>query len=87
MIYHSSPERRELIESTGANFCNYGYDSYSASDFNPGKNFVLQTIPAALGLLPFLREEIDREKPDFIFYDSMAPWGHILGLIYQLPAF
>lgn len=86
VIYHSSPERRDLIEKTGAEFRNYGYDSYKAADFNPGKNFVLQTIPATLGLLPFLLKEIEEEKPDFLIYDSMAPWGKALADISGLPA-
>lgn len=87
IIYHTSPERKELVESTGAVFRNYGYDSYKADDFNPGKNFVLQTLPAAVGLLPFLLAEVEEEKPDFIIYDSMAPWGKIIAEITGLTAF
>lgn len=87
IVYHSSPERKTLVEQNGAEFRNYGYDSYSASDFNPGKNFVLQTLPAAVGLLPFLQDEIEREKPDFLLYDSMAPWGYILGKLNNIPAY
>lgn len=87
IFYHSSPERRNVIESTGATFVNYGYDSYKAADFNPGKNFVLQTIPATVGLLPFLQAEFEREKPDFIIYDSMAIWGHVIAQIYKVPSF
>lgn len=87
VIYHSSPVRRELIEGAGAEFINYGHDEYSAADFNPGKNFVLQTIPATVGLLPFLTEEFERIRPDFIIYDSMAIWGHVIALIYGIPSF
>jgi MGT family glycosyltransferase len=87
IIYHTSPERKTLVEQNGAEFRNYGYDSYSASDFNPGKNFVLQTLPAAVGLLPFLQDEIECEKPDFLLYDSMAPWGYILGRLNNIPAY
>jgi UDP:flavonoid glycosyltransferase YjiC (YdhE family) len=87
VIYHSSPERRALIESTGALFRNYGRDDYKAADYNPGKNFVLQTIPATLGLLPVLLEEIERERPDFLIYDSMAPWGKALTQITGLPSY
>lgn len=86
VIYHSSPERRDLIESSGAQFCNYGYDSYKAQDFNPGKNFVLQTLPATVGLLPFLQKEILFTRPDLILYDSMAPWGHCLSKIHNIPS-
>lgn len=86
VIYHSSPLRRELIESAGAEFRNYGYDSYKAEDFNPGKNFVLQTIPATLYLLPILLDEIKRERPDLLIYDSMAPWGKALAQITGLPS-
>lgn len=86
IIYHSSPERRELVEAAGAKFINYGYDDYKASDFNPGQNFVLQTIPATVGLLPFLTEEFESVRPDFIIYDSMAIWGYVIGLIYNIPA-
>jgi MGT family glycosyltransferase len=87
VIYHSSPERRALIESTGALFRNYGRDDYKAADYNPGKNFVLQTIPATLGLLPVLLEEIERERPDFLIYDSMVPWGKALTQITGLPSY
>jgi MGT family glycosyltransferase len=86
VIYHSSPERRELIESTGAHFKNYGRDDYKAADYHPGTNFVLQTLPATLGLLPFLRAEIESERPDLILYDSMAPWGLLLAHIYGIPS-
>ncbi len=86
VIYHSSPERREMIESTGARFRNYGRDDYKASDYHPGTNFVLQTLPATLGLLPFLRQEIETERPDLILYDSMAPWGLLLAHIYGIPS-
>ena len=86
VIYHSSPERQSLIESSGAEFRNYGSDEYKAADYNPGKNFVLQTLPATLGLLPYLRDEIEREKPDLILYDSMAPWGKVLSQLYQIPS-
>ena len=87
VIYHTSPERQALVEKAGAQFRNYGRDDYQAADFNPGKNFVLQTIPATMGLLPFLKAEIESEKPDFILYDSMAPWGKLLGHIFGIPAF
>ncbi len=87
IIYHTSPARQKLVESTGAKFKNYGRDDYSASDYNPNKNFVLQSLPAARGLLPFLQDEIEKIRPDFILYDSMAPWGYILGRIYNIPAF
>lgn len=86
VIYHSSPERKELIESTGAEFRNYGRDDYKAADYNPGKNFVLQTLPASLGLLPFLEAEINKEKPDLILYDSMAIWGRIISHIHHIPS-
>jgi len=87
VIYHTSPERCALVTRAGAEFRNYGRDDYQAADYNPGKNFVLQTIPAAVGLLPFLLEEIEREQPDFLLYDSMAPWGKLLGHITKLPTF
>lgn len=86
VIYHTSPERKSLVEAAGATFRNYGYDSYKAADFNPGKNFVLQTIPATVGLLPYLLGEIEREKPDQLYYDSMAPWGKAVALITGIPA-
>lgn len=87
IIYHTSPERKELIEKSGAVYRYYGYESYSAADFNPGKNFVLQTLPATVGLLPFLQDEIEREQPDFILYDSMAPWGYVLSKLNNIPAY
>jgi len=87
VIYHSSPERNKLLSDHGAIFRNYGRDDYKAADYNPGKNFVLQTIPATLGLLPFLLNEIKTEKPDFLLYDSMAPWGLALAKMTKIPSF
>ncbi len=87
IIYHTTPLHRALIEETGAEFRNYGRDNYSASDYNPGKNFILQTLPATVGLLPFLKEEIEREKPDFLIYDSMAPWGLVLSRLFSIPSY
>lgn len=87
IIYHTSPERKELIEKNGAVYRYYGYESYSAADFNPGKNFVLQTLPATVGLLPFLQDEIEQIRPDFLLYDSMAPWGYVLSKLYNIPAY
>lgn len=87
ILYHSSPSRKALIETTGAVFKNYGRDDYSANDYNPNKNFVLQNLPAAKGLLSFLQQEIEEYRPDFILYDSMAPWGYIIAKIYNIPAF
>ncbi len=86
VIYHTSPERKALIESTGAEWRNYGRDDYKAADYNPGKNFVLQTLPAAMGLYPILSEELEKEKPDLILYDSMAPWGRILAHTHRIPS-
>lgn len=86
VIYYTSPDRKELVEGSGAIFRNYGRDSYKAADYNPGTNFVLQTIPATVGLLPYLLSEIEREKPDQIYYDSMAPWGNALAEITGLPS-
>lgn len=87
ILYHTSPARKALIETTGAVFKNYGRDDYSANDFNPNKNFVLQNLPAAKGLLSFLQQEIEEYRPDFILYDSMACWGYIIAKIYNIPAF
>lgn len=86
VIYYTSPERKSLVEKAGARFRNYGRDSYKAADYNPGKNFVLQTIPATVGLLPYLLDEIEKEKPDRLYYDSMAPWGKALAEITGLPS-
>ena len=86
VFYYSYPQRQALIETIGAKFFNYGYDEFSANDFNPGKNFVQQTFPATQGILPYLLQQAERERPDLIFYDSMAPWGYCVAKILGIPA-
>ncbi|WP_372364445.1 nucleotide disphospho-sugar-binding domain-containing protein [Candidatus Uabimicrobium sp. HlEnr_7] len=86
ILYYTSPIRKKNVESAGAFFRNYGSDDYKAENYNPGKNFILQLLPATVGILPYLCQELEKFQPDLILYDSMAPWGYCLSQIYQIPS-
>lgn len=86
IIYYTYPERKKLVEAAGARFCNYGDDNFKTEQYNPGKNFVQQLIPATVGILPFLAKKLQIECPDLLIYDSMAPWGYCLSKMFSIPA-
>lgn len=91
IIYYLTPAYQAKITATGAIFRQYSHltDDYFTSAGLDGSN------PAATGLhlletsaeiLPYLAQIIADEKPDYILYDSMCPWGYLAAKQANLPA-
>src|SRR5438477_18201 len=88
VIYYSVEEYRAPIEATGANYRTYGnvfpFD-YTQLDEN-GFNVIPQLMQASRRIIDELFKEIKDMQPDYIFYDSLAAWGHYLAQILRIPA-
>ncbi|GAB6276357.1 MAG: glycosyltransferase [Rectinema sp.] len=79
ILYFDTPEFKEKIEATGAEFRDYGFGMPAvAENRRKGGNFV-QLAGVLLGAaekgLPHYIEEVERLAPDYIIHDSMCPWG------------
>lgn len=76
VLYYANSDFKNLIESTGASFRNYGETPYNAR--RPDR----ETIRLSLGLLrvadfllPKLEAELANESFSAVLYDTYAPWG------------
>ncbi len=79
VIYYNLDAFRPKIERTGAEFRAYPETNLTDADFSKlVSNLVKVTLfllEESLRLLPFVLDEIDREKPDLVIFDSIALWG------------
>ena len=97
VIYYLTEEFKDVIESTGATFCNY--DSTLKSSIGKSSTVVLQNLQVSApwinsnlvkeceNVVPHvLRELKGKTKPDAIIYGQMALWGRMLAQILNVPA-
>lgn len=91
IIYFSTDEYRAKIEATGAVFRAYATirDDYFTSGRLSGS--VPQKVAHALittsaEILPELLDMARAEKPDYILFDGMCPWGSLVARVLRLPS-
>lgn len=76
VTYFSYPARRPAVESMGADYRNYGDDDFTVARFHEQGMFPTQLWPAAVGLMPYLLDQLNELAPDLVVFDTFAPWGH-----------
>ncbi|MFN8447139.1 MAG: macrolide family glycosyltransferase [Anaerolineae bacterium] len=91
MIYYNTEHYRKLIEATGATFRPYTHidDSYFGAPPMDGSNPPLaaeRIITTTRDALPGLIDLVRAEQPDYLLYDSMCPWGALVGRVLGLPS-
>uniref|UniRef100_UPI00192CFB72 hypothetical protein n=1 Tax=Thaumasiovibrio subtropicus TaxID=1891207 RepID=UPI00192CFB72 len=87
VTFYCSHHFEEKIADTGATFSCYP----ELSDEHKGIAYGLLSLgnsllDIAVQQMPFLVSEVKRLKPDYILYDSVAPWGRCLAKVTGLPA-
>jgi len=88
VIYYNTETFRAKAESTGAIFRSYGENH----DFEPGQDsaaaFRAMAMILAAGetIIPAILDHVRAEKPEYIIYDSMCPWGKQIAQLLDLPA-
>lgn len=87
VIYYCTEEFRSLVEPTGVEFRAYQDMPPGLLDDVHGNPFILcgRMIDACGAMIPGLLEEVRAEEPDYILYDSMTPWGKMIGDHLGLP--
>ncbi len=79
IVYYNSDTFEQAVKGTGAEFRSYPNSSTSEADLAKRVyNLVTVSIfmlEESLRLLPFSVEQIEREKPDLVIFDSLALWG------------
>lgn len=90
VTYYSAPEFCPQIERTGATFRAYPMTEMTSTTFSA----ILQDGNLALvvrlllhtteQLVPFLLDELPREQPDLVVFDSNALWGNMAATLLKL---
>jgi MGT family glycosyltransferase len=81
VIYYNTAEFRPQIEQTGAIFRAYPATDMTSTEISrllQNGNLVTMTgliLRTSEQLLPFLLNELSREKPDLVIFDAIALWG------------
>ncbi|MFD2078210.1 hypothetical protein SAMN05421678_1238 [Actinopolymorpha cephalotaxi] len=91
VTYYSTAEFADAVERAGAKFRAYPDGAISSRDIaaatqsGSSVRVVGRVLEATLTLVPFLREEFARERPDAVAYDSNALWGRVTAAGLGLP--
>ena len=94
IIYFSSDEYKEKVESVGALFMSYGEksDFFTPQNKIPGNSIIddlLNRIDEVLGradIIDYVLKQIEGIKFDYIIYGSMFPFGNVIAQILNIPA-
>lgn len=87
--YYCVEDFRSAIESTGARFRPLGTATLKLAAMDPMAGmFRLGEVIAEVthDLLPELLETLARDRPDYVMYDTMTPWGPLVAQALGLPA-
>lgn len=81
VVYYSGEEMREVIERTGADFRAYPEPMPTAKEVTDALNELIDAtllfIKISEAHTAWFIEEMRREKPHVIVYDSTAMWGYV----------
>jgi len=79
VVYYDSDTFEQAIKGTGVEFRSYPNSSTSEADLAKRVNNLVTVsvfmLEESIRLLPFSLEQIEREKPDLVIFDSIALWG------------
>src|SRR5579859_797566 len=90
IVYYNAESWRYPVEQTGAIFRAYPplRELSLLGDPAPGSGYASLApfiLEASEQLLPSMLQELDREHPDYIMYDSMAGWGKLAAQAIHIP--
>jgi MGT family glycosyltransferase len=79
IVYYSRDEFKEKIEKSGIAFRSYATkeDIDGRVSQNAGA-FAEKLVKITMNEIPYLLNEITKEKPDYILYDVLAIWGAVV---------
>ena len=79
LVYYDADTFEQAIKATGAEFRAYPNSSTSEAELAERIHNLVSVsvlmLEESIRLLPFSLNEIEREKPDLVIFDSLALWG------------
>ena len=89
VIYYNTPEFASQIRQTGADFRPYPEPNLTSAKLATFAqnlvNVTLFLLQESDRLLPFVLNELRREQPDLVLYDSICLWGMQAARLLKLP--
>lgn len=91
IIYFTTEHYRDRVEATGASIVIYEHveDDYfdvRGLDGSVPQLAARELLKTTKLLLPGLLHRVSQEKPDYILYDCMCPWGYYTARTMKLPS-
>jgi MGT family glycosyltransferase len=89
VLYYSGEDMRPLIERSGAEFRSYPDPMPSSKRISEALHEMINATMIFIELsenhTAWFIEEMRREKPDLIIYDTTSMWGYIAGRMLKIP--
>lgn len=89
VIYYSGEEMRNLIEKTGADFRPYPEPMPSSKEVTEALHELIDATMILIRIseahTAWVIDEMRREQPDLIIYDTTAMWGYVAGRTLGIP--
>ncbi len=90
VLYYNAEEFRDKVEPTGVQFCPYPEPLPTSREIAERMKEMIHAslffAEVSIPLTAFIVEEIGRERPDLIVYDTTTMWGYIAARVHQIPA-
>jgi len=90
ILYYNAEEFREPIERTGVSFRAYPEFAPTSADMVQAVhnlvNVTLLLLEHSIHMTPYMLNELRRERPDLVIYDSICLWGMQAARILQYPS-
>ena len=90
IIYYNTGEFRPQIEGTGVTFRTYPSPMPDSAELSKIAGNLADVsvylIKLSQRLVPFMLEEIEREQPELLLFDSIALWGMMCARITGIPS-
>jgi MGT family glycosyltransferase len=90
VVYYNAEAFARVVGASGAEFRPYPYSLDFEAEFAARINNLVTVsvwvLEQSLRLLPFVLDELDREKPDRVVFDSIALWGMAAARLKTVPS-
>lgn len=89
VVYYATDSFRQVIEANGCEYRSYplGQEQLDLSDGKRIPRLYRLLLQYTQKMLPVLLMASEIDRPCCVIFDSLAPWGRIVGTLHHVPAF